>query len=164
MPWPLKRSAYRPITRVAPMWRTRCVNPMSIDPSITSPLATALRAELAAVLDAVPASRRVLQHLAVVEHQLKTQGLRGLRSLPEPVLAKAHTQLASLPLGAGGSSLHQLLDLLALAVDPPVDATTDSQPSDQFLSSFLTEDKLEVSDATHSDFQRVVDESASRNG
>jgi hypothetical protein len=133
---------------------------MPDDLQANSPLATRMRGELAAVLNAVPQSRRVLQHLAVVEHQLKTQGLRGLRGLPEAVMAKAHAQLASLPLGAEHAALVQLLDLLTLATEPPhsdVDDAGDSLPSDQFLSSFLTDEKLSVSDATHSDFQRVVE-------
>ncbi len=130
---------------------------------VADPTATAMRTELAALLNAVPSSRRVLQYLAVLEQTLKTHGLRGLTKLPETVLAKGRAQLMSLPLDQSHDALTQLLTLLTLSIQPPENACTRSAnpcnagPANQFLSSFQTEEELQVSEASHSDFQRVLD-------
>ena len=119
--------------------------------------------ELAALLNAVPSSRRVLQYPAVLEQTLKTHGLRGLTKLPETVLAKGRAQLMSLPLDQSHDALTQLLTLLTLSIQSPENACTrsanpcDAGPANQFLSSFQTEEELQVSEASHSDFQRVLD-------
>jgi hypothetical protein len=155
---------------------------MSIESAHADPTTIAMLGELAALLDAVPSSRRVLQHLAVMEQTLKVHGLRGLTRLPEVVLAKARLQLMSLPLQDSHDALAQLLTLLTLSIEPPeapapaaCDAYADTcldtpdevaahgaahpreaKHSDQFLSSFLTDDKLHVSEASHSEFLREL--------
>ena len=126
---------------------------------------------LAALLNTVPSSRHVLQHLAVVEQALKQRGLGGLESLPDAVLSKARTQLISLPFEsqlqphqeALAQLLAQLVELLHFSVDLPEATRAQGAPAqtDQFLSSFLTDDKIEVSEATHTDFQRMLDEGTS---
>lgn len=136
-------------------------NPVA-DP-VADPTATAMGTELAALLDAVPSSRRVLQYLAVLEQTLKTHGLRGLTKLPEAVLAKGRAQLMSLPLDQSHDALTQLLTLLTLSIQPPKEAcersadARDADPADEFLSTLLTEEEPQVSEASHSDFQRVLD-------
>ena len=116
-------------------------------------LEAAMHGQLKALLDAVPGSRRVLQHMALLEHTLKQDGLRGLDWLPLAALEKANSQLASLPLKPESTMLPQLLSLLNLAIEAR--QAQHAPGSDQFLSSFLTDDKLLVSDASHTDFAQL---------
>ena len=131
---------------------------MPSDPSVE--LAKAMGAELKGLLDAVAASRQVLQHLAIVEKMLKLHGLNGLPDLPEAALRKAHAQLASLPLTPQHVALSRLLSLLSLQAEPPSRDDT-HQHHGSFVSSFLTEEKLQVSEGSHSDFIRLLDDPAS---
>lgn len=131
---------------------------MPSDPSIE--LAKAMSTELKGLLDAVPASRQVLQHLAIVERMLKLHGLNGLPDLPEAALRKAHAQLASLPLTPQHVALSRLMSLLSLQAEPLSREDT-HQHHAGFMSSFLTEDKLRVSEGSHSDFIRLLDDPAS---
>ena len=129
---------------------------MSTDTDSPSPAsdeqaAAAMHAELKALLDSVPASRRVLQHLAVMERVLKHDGLPGIGWLPLVPLEKARAQLRSLPFKPENVMLPQLLSLLTLAVESR-NARQAPPGADQFLSSFLTDDKLLVSEASHTDF------------
>ena len=110
--------------------------------------------ELKALLDAVPGARRVLPHLAVVETTLKTDGLPGIDWLPLAALEKACNQLANLPLKPESTMLPQLLSLLNLAVNARHARHHGGMP-EQFLSSFLTDDKLLVSEASHTDFVQL---------
>ena len=143
----------------------------TVDPDSIVPRAEAMHLALAALLNTVPSSRHVLQHLAVVEQALKQRGLSGLENLPDAVLSKARTQLISLPFEsqlephqeALAQLLTRLVELVTYSADVP-EATRERNATahtDQFLSSFLTEDKLVVSEATHTDFQRMLDEGAS---
>jgi hypothetical protein len=131
--------------------------PSPSDPAIE--LAAAMAAELKTLLDAVPASRQVLQHLAVVEKVLKLHGLDGLADIPEAALVKAHGQLAGLPLTPKHVALSRLLSLLSLQAEPPSREDAHAQHN-VFMSSFLTEEKLQVSEGSHSDFIRLLDDPA----
>jgi hypothetical protein len=126
-------------------------------------LAVVMHGELKQLLDTVPAARRVLKHLALLERLLATDGLDGIGSLPQPTLEKTITQLGSLPLPADTKSLPELLSLLRLALEARVRRSqrTDAAP---YLSSFLTEDKLVVSEASHTDFMRVMGGDAPKDG
>ena len=132
--------------------------PDPADPS--SQLAAAMAAELGALLDSVPKSRQVLQHLAVVEKVLKLHGLNGLVDIPEAALRKAHAQLASLPVQAQHTALSRLQSLLGLQVEPP-DRAAEHLHQNAFISSFLTEEKLQVSEGSLSDFVRLQDDPTS---
>jgi hypothetical protein len=120
-------------------------------------LAHEMHAQLKALLDRVPTSRRVFMHLGTLERTLAEDGLPGIDWLPQTVLEKAHEQLAALPLPASSQALPQLVSLLELAVRTRKarQAATGSAP---FLSSFLTDEKLIVSEASATDFQRALDE------
>ena len=109
-----------------------------------------------ALLDAVPMSRRVLQGLAAVEHALAIDGLEGIDWLPQAVLEKACVQLKSLPLPADNKALPQLLALIDLVVATRIARHAPGpQHTNEFLSSFLNEEKLVVSEASHTDFVRL---------
>ncbi len=119
-------------------------------------LAAAMRRELATLLDAVPGARRVLQHLAVLERALAEVGLEAIQKLSPPVLEKAHAQLASLPMPQQATALAQLLMAVRLTIEDRAQHQRSARAA-TFLSSFLNEDKVVVSEASHSDFMRAVD-------
>jgi len=115
-----------------------------------------MRSSVKALLDAVPMSRRVLQGVAAVEHALAIDGLEGIDWLPQAVLEKACAQLKSLPLPADNKALPQLLALIDLVVATRIARhAAGPQHTSEFLSSFLNEDKLVVSEASHTDFVRL---------
>ena len=114
-----------------------------------------VRGELKALLDAVPGARRVLPHLAVVEQVLANAGFDGLDALPTDALQRARDQLGKLPLSSKGSLLPQMLLLLELALEARK-AALEPAPSQLFLSSFLTDDKLMVSEASATDFAQLM--------
>ena len=118
--------------------------------------AATVRGELKALLDAVPGARRVLPHLAVVEQVLANAGFDGLDALPTDALQRARDQLGKLPLASNkGSLLPQMLLLLELALEARK-AALEPAPSQLFLSSFLTDDKLMVSEASATDFAQLM--------
>jgi hypothetical protein len=123
-------------------------------------MAREMHLSVKALLDAVPMSRKVLQGLAAVERALAKDGMEGIDWLPQAVLEKAAVQLKSLPMPAGNKALPQLLALMSLAVATRTarhtpDALDHNQI--QFLSSFLCDDKLKVSEASLTDFLRLSD-------
>ena len=117
--------------------------------------AATVRSELKALLDAVPGARRVLPHLAVMEQVLASEGFDGLDALPTDALQRARDQLGKLPLSSKGSLLPQMLLLLELALEARK-AALEPAPSQLFLSSFLTDDKLMVSEASATDFAQLM--------
>ncbi len=119
-------------------------------------LAAAMSRELAALLDAVPGSRRVLQHLAVLERALAEVGLVAIQKLSPQVLEKAHAQLAALPVPQQATALAQLLMAVRLTIEDRAQHQREASAA-PFLSSFLNEDKMTVREASHSDFMRAVD-------
>lgn len=112
--------------------------------------------ELGTLLDSVPAARKVLPHLAALESVLRTQGLEGLDGIPLAVLSKAHAQLSNLPDKPESVMLPQLLSLLDLAVQARQRPAPKGAP-DQFLSTFMGEDKLSVSEISHTEFANVLE-------
>ncbi len=119
-----------------------------------------MRVELKALLDAVPGARRVLPHLSVVERVVASDGFEGLDAMPTDAMEKAAEQLGNLPLKSPGSLLPQLHMLLNLALGARANAKQ-GPVTDQFMSSFLTDEKLEVTEISHTDFARLMDEPSS---
>jgi hypothetical protein len=111
-----------------------------------------------ALLDPVPLSRKVLQGLAAVERALAIDGMEGIDWLPQALLEKASMELKSLPLPPDNKALPQLLSLMGLVVATRIarhNPAAALQTDNEFLSSFLCEDKLVVSEASHTDFVRL---------
>ena len=120
-----------------------------------------MRTELTNLLDRHAAARRSLPHLASLEHALNSKGLDAFGALPERVLARASQQLDAVltePVGAGLDELRSRIVVAQTAAEKvEAAATRNGGPS-----SFLTEDKLQVSEASVSDFMRVVEQSGSK--
>lgn len=121
-------------------------------------IAAAMARELGALLDTVPGSRRVLQHLAVLERALAEVGLEAIEKISPPVLEKAAAQLSGLPMPRQATALAQLLMAVRLIIEDRAQRERESQAR-PFLSSFLIDSKVSVGEASHSDFMRAVGES-----
>ena len=120
-----------------------------------------MRTELKELLNRCPGAREVLPHLAGVERALKTQGLAAFDSLPPRVLGRAAAQLESVlaePVSAGIAELRSRIGT----------ALKDQERKEQAASrraapsSFLVDEKLQVSEGRVSDFMAVMEESKRR--
>lgn len=128
--------------------------------------------ELAQLLDAVPGSRQVLQHLAALEKRLAKAGLAALERLPLEAMQRAHLQLSRLPLPGHAHALRQVLALLQMAVQDrrarelearsKAEQASAGPTTDVFRSSFFSEGSVEVRTATDSDFRRAMEEMSRR--
>jgi hypothetical protein len=116
-----------------------------------------MHAALRKALDGAPNSRKVFRHLATVEHHLWRSGSLFLRDLSPPALQRILEQLdgvASAPLESGLAALRAwLVDTIA--------ARERLQRKDELLqprSSFFVDHKIEVREASVSDFDRALGE------
>jgi hypothetical protein len=113
-----------------------------------------VRTELRALLDLHAGTRRVVPHLACIEQTLGGPGLRGIGRLPLPVLHKALTQLDSLVDGTPGPGLAELRRRIAAAISLRLGGTPGAATAHS-ISDFHTDDRLEVSEASHSQFDEL---------
>ena len=120
-------------------------------------LGLAIATELGDLLDTVPAARRVLPHLAALEQVLRVQGLDGVDGIPLAVLERALAQLRNLPFKPGSELLPQFLSLLDMAVQARQRPLPPAGKPEMFLPSFMGDDKLVVTEASHTDFERALE-------
>jgi hypothetical protein len=117
-----------------------------------------MRTELQDLLSHSPGARGVLLHLASMERALKTMGAAAFDGLPSFVLKRATDQLESVlpePMGQGIAELRaRMVRALAAHEHVPPPATT---PAHQPI--YFSDEKLEVSEATVTEFMRVVEAS-----
>jgi hypothetical protein len=113
-------------------------------------------AELKSLLDQHVASRRSLPHLAGLERALKTRGVAAFTKMSERVLRHALHQLEGLPTARAGTGLADLRARLLVAATAAerIEAVAARSAGP---TSFLAEHKLEVSEASLTDFMRVVE-------
>ncbi len=115
-----------------------------------------MRSELKDLLNLSPGAREVLPHLAGLDRALKTQGLAAFDALPARILKRASAQLQSVYPAKPGAGIVELRSRLAQVLDGQ-DQTSVRRGHAAQPSSFLTEDKLQVSEASESDFMRAVE-------
>ncbi len=124
-----------------------------------------IRTELRDLLGRSPSARDVLPHLAGVERALKTLGVAAFESLPSYVLKRAVTQLESVlqePVGPGIADLRSRLARALAGHDAvQVPAVPPAVPPAHQPASF-SNDQLQVSEATVTEFDRVVEASQRR--
>ena len=124
-----------------------------------------MRTELRDLLGRSPSARDVLPHLAGVERALKALGAAAFESLPSYVLKRAATQLESVlpePVGPGIADLRaRLTNALAVQDAVQAPAVLPAVPPAQLPASF-SNDQLQVSEATVTEFDRVVEASQRR--
>ena len=105
---------------------------------------------LKALLDPVPGSRKVLTHLAALETDLRRHGTSVLGKVSTPLLVKIGQELATLPISNHNAPLQDLMGMLLAELDAR------SGPRRQYLSTFDSSEKLEVSEGSHTDFMNVL--------
>ncbi len=115
------------------------------------------QADLRELLNRHADTRHVVPHLSHVEQALGRTGLRGIGRLPLPVLHKALTQLESLMHDAPAAGLAELRRRMAgvIAVRLGGMPGTPAAAPANLMSDFHTEDRLEVSEASHSQFDEL---------
>ena len=126
------------------------LNPVKATASPDTQRAHAMSAALKAVLDPVAGSRKVLVHLAALELDLMRHGTVVLGKVGIPLLVKIGQELATLPATAGNAPLQDLMAMLLAELNAR------SGPRRQFLSTFDSADKLDVSEGSHTDFMNVL--------
>ncbi|MEP7100312.1 MAG: hypothetical protein ABI781_07370 [Burkholderiales bacterium] len=115
-----------------------------------------MRNALTALLDRVKGSRRVVRHLAAIEHTLARKDPTGLFIFELPIerLQTALREFDTLSGGTAAGGLAALRGQLVAAIAAHQDRermTRLQQP----ISSFLTDEKLQVSEVRHSDFDKA---------
>jgi hypothetical protein len=108
-----------------------------------------MQASLTALLNRAKGARKVLPHLAALESSLGKKGLDVVDGISHPVLVKIHDQLSNLPLDPGDLPLQELLSHLMHALER-------LKPEQQYLSDFITDEKLSVGEATLADFDAAL--------
>lgn len=111
----------------------------------------AMLGSLKALLDAVPNARRVFPHVAALESDLKKHGLVVLQKAPVSALTKVSKELAKLPMRGDDLPLQELGTVLLGELE-----ARSPHRSPQFMSTFVSEEKLVVSEGSHTDFMAVV--------
>jgi hypothetical protein len=118
--------------------------------------------DLKALLDRARGSRPVLKHLAMLEIRLRLEGPAVIDELPLETLRKVVEQLESVlpyPVPQGVATLRARLDVAVLAREREHQAriaAPPTMPAGLAPSTFLSEDKLLVSEASLTDFDREV--------
>jgi hypothetical protein len=119
-----------------------------------------MRTELKELLSQSPGAREVLLHLASLERTLKVLGLGAFESLPSHVLKRIATQLDGVlpqPITPGLAEIQaRIAKALALHEKAPPAATAVAKTSAP-PAPYFSDDKLQVSEATHTEFQRVLE-------
>lgn len=132
-------------------------NKTPVDPAAEASVRT-MRQELKELFNRCPGSREVLPHLAGVEHAIKTQGLAAFETLPQRILQRASGQLESVvsePVSAGIAELRSRIGV-ALKNFEKIEQAASRRAAP---SSFLVDEKLQVSEGSHSDFMAALEES-----
>ena len=127
----------------------------------SDPAVKLMRGELKELFSRCPGAREVLPHLAGVEQALKVRGLAAFDSLPQRVIARAKAQLESVatePVSAGIAELRSRIGV-ALQKHERIEQAASRRAGP---SSFLVDEKLQVSEGSVSDFMAVLEESKRR--
>ncbi len=106
------------------------------------------------LLNQVPGAREVLPHLAALERGLAAEGSAVLDIIPVPSLQRMGAQLASLPVRGDDVPLRALQVQLLAAIERRIPMA--SQPPRPYLSTFMSQDKLEVVEISVSEFAAVA--------
>ena len=120
--------------------------------------AHAISSALKAMLDPVPGARKVLTHLAALELDLRRHGTMVLGKISTPLVVKIGQELATLPADNQNAPLQDLMGMLLAELDAR------AGPRRQYLSTFGSQGKLEVSEGSHTDFMNVLGAGDSQSG
>jgi hypothetical protein len=126
----------------------------SAKPAAHAP-ANDMHTELHALLAQHGKTRGLMRHLAYIERSLKLMGADALESLPLGVLKKGCAQLEELVSDWSSPGLAELRLRLSMLAADKEEAAREFKPSSDGLSVFLTPQRLEVAEASASDFDDV---------
>ena len=102
-------------------------------------------------------ARNLMRHLTFVERSLRLSGPDGLQAVPIEVVTKASQQLENLVTDwspPGLAELRSRLSVLVMAQEE--EAHSEFQPTNSNLSDFDTPQRMQVSEATPSDFEELA--------
>lgn len=135
---------------------------------------------LQTLLNRVRGARDVLPHLAALETALGRHGLAAVQGLAPMWLPKMYSQLSSLPIGAHEPLLLDLQQRLFVALQaraapgahrPAVSSapavlavSARSAPPREYLSTFDSDSRMMVAEASHTDFMREIDAAKPNSG
>lgn len=114
-----------------------------------TPRSQAMTVALQALLNRVSGAREALPLLAALEQTLEQGGIPAVEKVANGPLSRIAAQLASLPIADDDQALQDLQSLLMAIIERRARAV---QPRGRYLSTFISDDKLEVSEVSHSDF------------
>jgi hypothetical protein len=117
------------------------------------------------LLNHSPGARDVLPHLAGVERALKALGLAAFEGLPSFVLNRAASQLESVfpdPPGPGITELRQRIAKALAAHEEARAPATAPEATPVKPTTYVSNDQLQVSETTHTDFMRVLEASQNK--
>lgn len=141
-------------------------------PAATDEMLLRMRGELKELLGRTQSAREVLAHLAGVERALKTLGAAAFESLPTLVLKRAASQLESVlpqPCGPGITELRARLAKVLAALEQTqamaapatlMQAAPAAPPAQRPV--LFSDHAMQVSEATVTEFNRVVEASERR--
>jgi hypothetical protein len=116
-----------------------------------------MQQSLASLLDRVRGTRQVLPHLAALEVTLGKRGSDAIAQIPPHHLTRICQQLTNLPLPKKDAGLHELLGLLLNTLEVHDQAQQQTKdPHAQFLSTFVSDSRLEVSEGSLADFDAAA--------
>ena len=140
--------------------------PLSLLPT-EDELGPAMAQSLAALLNQVRGAREVLPHLAALENGLQQHGSAALGLIPPAAVARLYSQLVSLPVASRDAPLLVLRARLSAALEKLRAAERQAQAAaqlervneagPQFLSTFTGDDRLLVSEGSHTSFLAELD-------
>lgn len=117
-----------------------------------------MRSELKELLSHSPGAREVLLHLAGLERALKTLGIAAFEGLPSHVLKRTATQLESVLPQPVGQGIAEIQERIAKVLKAHGQASLPaSKPAVAPPAPYFSDDKLQVSETTHTDFMRVLE-------
>jgi hypothetical protein len=119
-----------------------------------------MRNELKELLNRSAGAREVLPHLANLEHALKTQGLAAFETIPPRILQRAANQLQSVMPQTAGPGIVELRKRLARILGTPASAAAPAPIAGPH--GIQLDDRLQVSEASVSDFMRAVEATKSK--
>lgn len=120
-----------------------------------------MRNELKDLLSLSPGAREVLLPLVSLERALKVLGMAAFESLPSHVLKRAATQLDGIlpqPVSQGLAEIQaRVAKAIAAHEAPPAPAAAAAAVKPAPPPTYFSDDKLQVSETTHTDFMRVFE-------
>jgi len=127
----------------------------SAQPAPMDSVTQGMHADLRRLLKQHGKTRELMRHLAYVERALRLDGVHALDKIPLEVLGKSLAQLKSLVTDWRQPGIAELRSRLSILIAAKEEELRAAQPSSDRLSDFFTTTKVQVSEATPSDFRSV---------